>query len=237
MEPERHLAALRHEGAALAAAARRGLTAPVPSCPGWDVAALVAHTALGYRWVTRIVTTHADAEVSRDDLPPARATDPVEAYEESLAELVETLAGETPDTACWNWSRGNQTVAFWCRRMAQETAVHRWDAENAHGAATPTEPELAVDGVDESLTVFLPDYLYEEPRDGLSGTFRVEATDTGDGWLGTLWPDRCEVRRASGDADAVLRGPASALHLTLWGRAVGGVAVSGDPRVTGLLTE
>jgi hypothetical protein len=121
--------------------------------------------------------------------------------------------------------------------MAQETAVHRWDAENAHGAATPTEPELAVDGVDESLTVFLPDYLYEEPRDGLSGTFRVEATDTGDGWLGTLWPDRCEVRRASGDADAVLRGPASALHLTLWGRAVGGVAVSGDPRVTGLLTE
>jgi uncharacterized protein (TIGR03083 family) len=237
MEPEHHLAALRHEGAALVAAARLGLATTVPSCPGWDVAALVAHTALGYRWVTRIVSTHADAEVSRDDLPPARAADPVEAYEESLAELVDTLANDTPDAACWNWSRGNRTVAFWCRRMAQETAVHRWDAENAHGVATPTEPELAADGVDESLTVFLPDYLYEEPRDGLSGTLRVEATDTGDVWLGTLWPDRSEVRRASGDADAVLRGAASDLHLTLWGRRVPGVEVSGDPRITALLTE
>src|SRR5690348_2923373 len=33
-----------HENAAgIAVAARRGLTAPVPSCPGWSVASLITH--------------------------------------------------------------------------------------------------------------------------------------------------------------------------------------------------
>jgi uncharacterized protein (TIGR03083 family) len=232
-----HLVALRHEGGLLAAAARRGLDARVPTCPGWDVAALVAHTALGYRWVTRIVSTHADAEVSRDDLPPAVAADPVAAYEESLAELVETLTDADPDAPCWNWSRQDLRAAFWQRRMANETVVHRWDADNAFGLATPVEPELAVDCVDESLTVFLPDYLYEEPQDGLAGTFAVEATDTGDRWVATVWPDRAEVRRGEGVAGAVLRGSASDLALTLWGRAVPGVEATGDPAIVALLTS
>ena len=44
-------------------------------------------------------------------------------------------ARETPaETPTWNWARNApDTAAFWPRRMAQETAVHRWDAQSAAG--------------------------------------------------------------------------------------------------------
>src|SRR5579871_870983 len=38
-----YLDAFHREAAALAAAARGGLDAPVPSCPGWTVATLLGH--------------------------------------------------------------------------------------------------------------------------------------------------------------------------------------------------
>lgn len=238
MDVERHLLALRHEGAALSAAARDGdLGNAVPSCPEWDVAALLAHTAHGYRWVTKIVRTHADAEVEPQDVPPATTDDAVAAFDEALAELVETLVTEAPDAPAWNWSGHDLTVAFWARRMAHETAVHRWDAQLAHGGPQPIEPDLAADGVDEMLTVFLGDYLAGHPQDGLGGTFRAEATDTGDVWAGTLRPDHAEVSGGdAGPADATVRGTASDLVLAFWGRGTP-IETTGDPRITGLLTQ
>ncbi|MGH9115951.1 MAG: maleylpyruvate isomerase N-terminal domain-containing protein, partial [Acidimicrobiales bacterium] len=43
MDSADYLDHLAREGAAFAAAAEAGLDRPVPTCPGWDVAALVAH--------------------------------------------------------------------------------------------------------------------------------------------------------------------------------------------------
>ena len=237
MDIERHLLALRHEGAALAGAARAtDLANAVPSCPGWDVARLTGHVAHAYRWVTHIVRTHADAEVFPDDVPGPSGDDPVAVYEDALAELVETLTNEAPDAPAWNWSEQDMTVAFWARRMAHETAVHRWDAQLAHGDPRPVEPDLAADGADESLGVFLPHYLHEHPQDGLRGTFRVEATDTRDVWHGTLHPDRADLTRNDAPADATIRGSASDLLLAFWGRDVR-VETSGDERITALLTD
>jgi uncharacterized protein (TIGR03083 family) len=236
MDRERHLAALRHEAAALAAAARAaGPSAVVPSCPGWDVTALLRHAAHAYRWVTRIVTTHADAEVDAAEV--AEPDGSPEAYEEAVAELVETLTNEAPDAPCWNWSGTDFRAAFWSRRMAQETAVHRWDAQLAAGDPRPVEPELAADGVAEMLDVFLPVYLGERPVDGLSGTALVTATDTGDTWHVTLRPDSSDVRHGlRTSADATLRGTASDLLLAMWGRGVP-VDSTGDERLVRLLTE
>ncbi len=40
-----------------------------------------------------------------------------------------------PDSApTWSWWPADQSVGFWVRRMAHETAVHRWDAEGAKPA-------------------------------------------------------------------------------------------------------
>ena len=38
-------------------------------------------------------------------------------------------------------------MGFVIRRMAQETAIHRWDAESAAGTVTPVESTLASDGI------------------------------------------------------------------------------------------
>lgn len=235
---ERYVAALRHESAALAGAARAGsLDAPVPSCPEWSVRELVAHVGRGFRAVAGIVRDHADAEVSFEayDAPDEGV---IEWYEDAAAELVEALTNEAPDSPAWNWSGADQTAAFWARRMALEVAVHRWDAESARGAPSPVEPELAADGVDELLDVYLPASLARRPVDGLAGTFRIEATDTGDAWSGVLRPESSEVApgASGGAADAVLRGTASDLMLAIWGRSVP-IDASGDARMVRVLTE
>lgn len=235
---ERYVAALRHEAAALAAAARAGdLAAPVPSCPEWTVRDLLAHLGRGFRRVATIIRDHADAEVSFEGVAvPEEGV--VEWFEDATAELVEALTNEEPESPAWNWSGDDQTVAFWARRMAHEVAVHRWDAESARGVAAPIEPELAVDGVDELLDVFLPYSLGRRPVDGLEGTFAVVATDAGEAWSGRMRPDSSEVSRgaAASPPDATLRGTASDLMLAMWGRSAP-VEASGDARITGVLTE
>ena len=245
-----HVAALRHESAALADAARRGLDAAVPSCPEWTVAALLGHVGHGFRAVAKIVRDHADAEDGpRGTDPPANGA--VEWFEESVAELVEAFANEPPDAPCWNWSGSDETALFWARRMAHEVAVHRWDAEAAYGTPSPIDAGRAVDGVTEALEVFLPASLSRRPVDGLDGTFAIVATDTGDVWTGVMRPDSSESAHApAGGAAAaaeaaeaaaasgagLLRGRASDLLLALWGRSVP-VEVTGDPAITGVLTE
>ena len=59
-----------------------------------------------------------------------------------------TLDGADPDVTCWSWSPEHR-VGFAQRRMAQEAAVHRWDAEEAAGDPSPIESALAIDGIDE----------------------------------------------------------------------------------------
>lgn len=236
MNTERHLLAIRHESSSLASAAREALDTPVPSCPDWTVADLVAHVTHGFGVVARIVRDHADAEVSFDESPP-RAGGIVEAFEEAAAELVEALTNEAPDSPAWNWSRRDETVAWWARRMAHELAVHRWDVSAAVGSPSPIEADLAVDGVDELLNVFLPHTLAERPVDGLGGTFSVTASDTGDAWFGRLTPETSEVVRGvpASLPDARLRGTASDLMLGLWGRP-GAMTAEGDERIVALLT-
>jgi uncharacterized protein (TIGR03083 family) len=243
VDHERHLLALRHEAGSLAAAARRDLTQPVPSCPGWDLAAVVTHVGRAYRWVTEIVDTHAADEVRLDDVTgPDDTTDLVGWFEDALAALLETLTNETPDSPAWNWSEQDLTAAFWARRMAHETAVHAWDAWLANGIKQPIEPELATDGVDEMLGMIVPHVLGLRPVDGLAGTVRVTATDTGAVWYGALHPDGIDLHRGAPLAghpqqpDATLNGTASNLVLAMWGRDVA-IETSGDARIVAVLTE
>ena len=66
----------------------------------------------------------------------------------------------------WNWSSiWPDTAAFWPRRMAHETSVHRVDAQQAAGAQLPIDTALATDGVDEFLMVH-----FAEDAGELTGT-------------------------------------------------------------------
>ena len=225
-----YLQALRDDGTALAAAARRGLDPPVPACDGWTVADLVLHTGMVHRHKLEIVRGRL-AEPPSPWPPPAPArAELLGWYEQGLEELLTVLEDADPETRVWTFHRPDQTVAFWRRRMAQETAVHRVDAESAHGDPRPVPAELAADGVSELLEVFLAPHSEGEPVGGRGESLHLHATDTEGEWQLRLLPAGVEVGRGHAQGDAAASGDASDLLLFLWGRATADpLERSGDP--------
>ena len=224
-----YLAHLSADGQALCAAAEVDLSAPVRSCPGWNVADLVRHTGEVHRDKAAIVRDGRVDERPRLPYPEPPAEDGealLSWYREGLDELLAVLATD-PEQTAWGWS-GDHRVAFWQRRMAQETLVHRWDAQAAVGAFTGVDADLAADGVDELLRVFAPGT--DEPYQGPDGTITVQCLDVEHAWTVRLSGDRLEVDDdLSLDADAVIRGSAHDLLLAMWHRLpLTEVEISGD---------
>lgn len=209
-----YLEELKADSAALAAAARLGVSVPVPSCPDWDVAALVDHVGRIHRWVASMVATHAS------ERPPRSAGDPLPPFEEVSAELVEVLSAADDDEPVWNWSVNKpHTAAFWKRRMAHETAVHRWDAQLAHGRPEPIDAALAKDGIDEVLDMVLPTEmsLRTEPP-SLGGSLHLHTTDVAGEWVVRVEDGKVDVAYEHGKGDAAVRGTAEDVLLFVWGR-------------------
>lgn len=233
LPPEESLAALRLEGAELARRAEGGLDAPVRSCPEWNVWDVVEHTGSVHRWVTAIVAS--GERPRRRDLPGGPPGDAVVGwYREGLDTLVAALAAGDPGREVWTFAvTSPPTVAWWIRRMAQETAMHRWDAEAAtadpggSGPAAGFAPAFAADGIAEHLVDFLPDAGRGDLA-GLTGTLHLHATDTDCEWLVDLGTRAARPEHAK--AGTALRGPASDLLLWLWNRqpAAGHLEVLGD---------
>ena len=134
-----------------------------------------------------------------------------------VAPMLAALDGDL-DTTVNTWA-GRQPRRWWLRRLAHETAVHRWDAE-AGGvgpeAAHPVDPALAVDGIDELLDNFLP--LVDDKFEGTGQTMHLHATDAQGEWQLTFAPTGVRIERAHAKGDVAVRGPASALLLLLWNR-------------------
>jgi uncharacterized protein (TIGR03083 family) len=223
-----YLAALGEDGTALAAAARRGLDPPVPACEGWTVADLVLHTGMVHRHKLAIVRGRL-SEPPNPWPPPAPPREELLGwYEEGLAELLAALGDTDPATPVWTFHRPDRTAGFWRRRMAQETVVHRVDAEHAHGRPGPVPADLAADGVDEALAVFLAPYLDGRPVGGHGETLGLRATDTGG----------IEVGPGQATADATAAGGAADLLLWLWGRGPADpLERTGDPALVPRVRE
>lgn len=221
------------EGAVLAAAAATGLEASVPAAPGWAVSELLRHTGQIYARTSVIVRTGTMERPSRRNgmLTDAPTDGVVEWFRSTLDELVADLQSiEDPDRPAWSFSADHQTMGFWTRRMAHETVVHRVDAEQATGRTVgPIDPALAVDGIDELFSVFVPSLGADRsPGDGRS--VHLHTTD-GDGeWLIRFDPGAVSVDRQHAKGDVAVRGPADELLLWLWGRRpLHGLDVIGDP--------
>jgi hypothetical protein len=137
-------------------------------------------------------------------------------------------------------------LAFGALRQAQETAIHRADAESASGATPDYQPAFAADGIDELIMGFGRRRKYApaagpDPTTADGARLRVLAADTGDAWLVEAHEGRLQPRRVTvpdtGDAEeagCTLTGPASGVYLYLWNRAGAaraGVTVTGDPGV------
>jgi hypothetical protein len=138
----------------------------------------------------------------------------------------------------WNWAPQAKKAGFWHRRMAHETAVHRWDAQVTAGLTEPIEAKLASDGITEVFDTWLPAGKRRGPTN-LSGIVALHATDVAEVWYvrlrgqgialldtDTLLDDTHPHERAT----AV--GTASDVMLALYGRVPFDVLeIGGEPRL------
>jgi uncharacterized protein (TIGR03083 family) len=205
----------------------------VPPCPGWDLARLIGHTGRVHQWAAAALgagaVTTEQAMALRQELPrPPAGPAVLDFYRASLDALVDVLSVADPDEPCWTFL-GPRPKQFWFRRQAQELTVHAWDAETALATGAPGSPpperipaDLAADGVDEFLDVFLGRFL-PPPGDGRESTLHLHGTDDppvagGAEWLVRLTADGPVVTTEHAKGDVALRGPAEDLLLVLWRR-------------------
>lgn len=214
MTPDRYLDAIATDADRLITAARQDLDAPVSSCPGWLVSDVVEHLAVVY--LHKIACTELLQQP--DPWPPEPPhDDPVAWLAAARDELLTELRRRGPDAPSYTWYPPDQTVGFWFRRLAHETAIHRVDVEHAVGTRTPVETDLAVDGIDELLTVMLAGDWSDEQQPGPERSLALYADDRS--WAVRLAPDRVDVAAPATDSEAVrLSAEPSALLLWLWGR-------------------
>lgn len=244
MEILAHIESLERDGVLLGDAAQQaGLTAPVPACPGWQVRDLLRHQAYVHAWADRHVREQLPEIIDETDEAAVLAGGPpdgelIAAYRAGHAALVATLRDADPAVTCATFLPAPSPLAFWARRQAHETAIHRYDAQSAVPGGTPGpaaafEPAFADDGIDELIMGFAggsPDRPGEEAERSLA----VLAADTGGSWEVRLAGGVTAVRRGAGSADCVLDGPASGLYALLWNRCdpvSAEVTVKGDSAV------
>ncbi len=240
METAEFVRVLDREGRLLATAAEEaGIDAKVPTCPEWQVRDLLRHTGLVHRWAAAFVAEgHTSYHPADDGLPDLDGAELVAWFREGHRFLVDTLSSAAPDVRCWHFLPAPSPLAFWARRQAHETTVHRIDAESARGGApTGIGTDFAVDGIDELLRGFharpKSRVRSEEPR-----ILRVRATDADD----AVWTVRLSAeppateRDDTGEADCEVTGPAAQLYLSLWNRRPY-PDVTGDTSVAALWRE
>jgi uncharacterized protein (TIGR03083 family) len=217
MTPDDYLRHLRVDGARMADLAPRDLDAAVPPCPGWDVREVMVHTGAVYSHKVQCMRLGRSPDDDEWSTGPQDGEETVGWFRTRLDELVTELTERGADAPSYTWYDPQQTVGFWFRRMAQETAVHRVDVESAFDAVSPVDDALAVDGIDEVLDLFL---VYQAEDVGPDGPGRgTVAVRTGDHiWRLTLNPDDVDLSRDPGAADAVISAEPSELLLWLWGR-------------------
>lgn len=212
------------------AISRVDLDADVPTCPGWKVRDLVAHTAIVYQHKT---TTVRDGWV--DESPPrptvaSDASDLTAIFTRSLDDLVTTLGSADLTQPTYTWCDHDHTADWWVRRLAHETLIHAADAVVSAGRTPTADPWLALDGVDEILDEMIigspPWAQYTEGTDwiDLAAGPRVWRLRTG-AWSGTsphsgrVFSDEpALVFDATGDAGVTVSTDPATLDLWLWGR-------------------
>ena len=196
MENARLLNCLAADYAKLRYAAERELTAPVPSCPGWTMTDLVTHVAHVYLHKAEAMRQGRQPEPWPPDLS---GEEPLPLLDRAYRELEAEFAARDPADPAWTFYDPDQTVGFWIRRMAQETAIHRVDAELALGEPlSPIPDDLALDGVDEALVRFLRFgaegwFEYFEPELKNSTGAAVEVRPEGGRWRVAWTPTAIEV--------------------------------------------
>jgi hypothetical protein len=188
------------------------------------------------------------------DWPPAGLKDeePVALLDRAYSELVAELTTRDPADIGGTWYPPDPTVGFWFRRMAQESVIHRIDAELGAGAPVARVPDdLALDGIDEILKVFVAyavdawgDYFTEALAGSPGRALKIQAAATADSpsvtWLVRTSQGHFTVRGGPAEKladepipDVTIAGTPTDVFRWSWNRETPGapsqVTVEGDP--------
>jgi uncharacterized protein (TIGR03083 family) len=219
MDVAEHLTQLSTDGPLLAAgAARADWDAPVPGTE-WTVRELVKHVSGVHRWATLIVSTGSpDFDNAAGDAVGSGPSDDelIDWFLDGHATLVEALQAAPADVECATFLPAPSPLAFWSRRQAHETAVHRGDAERAGGAITAYPADFAQDGMAELLLGFA---ARRRKAADTQGTLALVVAD-GPSWLVTFEGERIQAAPGDGSepAEATVAGTSSDLYAWLWNR-------------------
>ncbi len=224
MDSSRYLKCLAADFARLRSVAARDLSAAVPTCPGWSVANLCAHVAEVY--LHKTVTMREGGEPANWPPKELESEEPLALLDRAHTELLHEFATRQASDRAAGWYTPDPTVGFWIRRMAQETVIHRIDAELATDQPVASVPDdLAIDGVDELLKVFVAFSVVAWARyfaDVLSAspgaTYLIQSK--GASWHVGITPGTFEVRDGPPPtaADVTVSGSPTALLRWVWNR-------------------
>ena len=190
---------------------------PVATCPGWDVSDLGQHLTSIHGWATAALRTPPDGpEPDEPPLLDATGSDLATEYVFAAQLLLDTLDDLDADTPCWSFAPPSR-AAFWARRQAHEVAVHRYDLQRAAGEVPTRMPvELAVDEIDEVVTMFFPRQVRLGRIPPLTRSLAIRPTDAEARWI--LAGDGLAPDSGVDTAEATVEGTAHDLALLLWHR-------------------
>jgi uncharacterized protein (TIGR03083 family) len=174
VEYAEHVAAVERETAAFARALLGGdVDAQVPTCPDWTLLDLTKHVGGVMGFWTHLLSEATGREKPSIDEDPGPA--PSLWFVRIAGLLVAELRATPPDAQVWTWNPNDQSARFAARRMAHETAVHRFDAQSAVGSPEGIEAALAADGIEE---IFVMVDAWPESGRGEGETLHLHGTDT-----------------------------------------------------------
>lgn len=221
----------------MAELAHGNLDRPVPTCPDWDVAGLLAHTARVYGFVE--ATRAAGSAEAPVRVPGPEPDDTViDAFVEAGDALSRGLRESAGDAPLWSWTP-DATVGFWRRRTAFETIIHRVDLELAIGLAPgAVDADLAADGIDEWLDSYVIGREQWRSIGHDTASVHLHCTDADGEWMLRIAEGQAVLTREHAKGDVAVRGPAWPLLLAGWRRAgTDGLEVFGDGELFAAITE
>ena len=230
-----YLSIISDESTGILSAYELDSRAAVPWSDRWSVGTVARHVAGTHHVVAEVVSGRPDADFglfAQLTTPAKDSPEFVDWARAGTASLLEELSSVPADEECWSWYESGRSVGWWARRMALEAVVHRLDVDVALGRELSVASDVAADGIDEYLDVFVA--TSRAANDSPAGpTVSFECSDRSDRW----WLDLSSrgqrtLSREPSDASVRISGTAEQLLWIVWGRVsasdAAGVELSGD---------
>ncbi len=224
MAPAQHLAWFNDNIDWFGALGSEDLETAVPACPGWTVESVINHLTFGlgrgYPHALRAAADCPDDAVFVDlAFPTTMPAGPevLAVFNHTMLDCLAVFTSTDPSTPCYTYE-GPGVAAFWFRRAAIETTLHRMDVVEALDVE---DRPLAADRLDDAIAESVEFALPLAARWSGTSAHAVRIMVSGS--------ERSFVV-GDGHVHAEIAGEGPALLAALWGRSKDQVEISGDSR-------